>query len=296
MHFASEALEKKVQARLDLQRLTSSPVIQSLIRSDELKQWQTDMICLAQAQPYYFSARCTDLIVQAMQDFNLAEIDASRHMVYTDTGFCWFGEKAPFELESFPEKERFPVKAISWYVFSMRSIPYIGMTAFAHNPLGEVMPTIWSCTDLGNKMNSQIDGPRLSFKGFFDERTNWEIDQMKKFVCASGTFMRQKLMAVERVPLERHARKRLAKLGNPKEQDHVSVVSLRRSASKEKSHQTDVQSSREFAWQWTVRGHVRQQFYATLNEHLPVYIHPYLKGPEDKPLKPRSTPIYSVSK
>lgn len=38
-------------------------------------------------------------------------------------------------------------------------------------------------------------------------------------------------------------------------------------------------------YQWMVSGHHRNQFYASTNSHRMIWISPYLKGPEDKPLK-----------
>lgn len=41
---------------------------------------------------------------------------------------------------------------------------------------------------------------------------------------------------------------------------------------------------REYRCRWVVRGHWRQQWYAATQEHRPVYIASYLKGPEGAPL------------
>jgi len=45
-----------------------------------------------------------------------------------------------------------------------------------------------------------------------------------------------------------------------------------------------------------VRAHTRQQWYPSLSKHLPTLIGPYIKGPEDKPLKPRTTPVFLVNR
>jgi hypothetical protein len=51
-------------------------------------------------------------------------------------------------------------------------------------------------------------------------------------------------------------------------------------------------SGREYQCQWHVRGHWRQQFYHSTGEHHPVFIDAYIKGPEDKPLKPLTHSIF----
>jgi hypothetical protein len=78
----------------------------------------------------------------------------------------------------------------------------------------------------------------------------------------------------------------------------VSIIRLR-----EREHrdpQTDVaselQGGRHFQWQWMVRAHTRQQFYPSLGKRLPILIGPYIKGPEGKPLKPRTVPIVVVNR
>jgi hypothetical protein len=49
----------------------------------------------------------------------------------------------------------------------------------------------------------------------------------------------------------------------------------------------------EWSHQWLVCGHHRNQYYPSTQEHKLIWVSPYIKGPEDKPLKPRA---YKVSK
>lgn len=44
----------------------------------------------------------------------------------------------------------------------------------------------------------------------------------------------------------------------------------------------------EWSHKWLVCGHHRNQYYPSTQEHKLVWISPYVKGPEDKPLKPRA--------
>lgn len=61
--------------------------------------------------------------------------------------------------------------------------------------------------------------------------------------------------------------------------DRVRVIQLRRSSSAGHG-----ESDREYHHQWIVRGHWRQQWYATRGVHRPVWIAPHLKGPDGAPL------------
>ena len=75
-------------------------------------------------------------------------------------------------------------------------------------------------------------------------------------------------------------------------------MQLRKGAARERSSdkESDPATAIDWSCQWWVGAHVRQQWYPSLQEHLPVYIAPFLKGPEDKPIKPRSTPLFAVTR
>lgn len=66
------------------------------------------------------------------------------------------------------------------------------------------------------------------------------------------------------------------------------VVTLR---SLEHKHGEPTGNAPDWQYQWAVRGHWRQQFYASDRSHRPVWIQPYIKGPDDKPLKERAAGV-----
>jgi hypothetical protein len=76
------------------------------------------------------------------------------------------------------------------------------------------------------------------------------------------------------------------RIGDPQS---IAVVRLRSSV----REAVAVEQGQGPQWKqrWLVRGHYRAQWYPTLNEHKVIWIAPYLKGPEDAPLK---QPIYEV--
>lgn len=61
----------------------------------------------------------------------------------------------------------------------------------------------------------------------------------------------------------------------------VRVITLRRPAS---SSAGEGASEREYQHQWIVRGHWRNQWYPSVQDHRPVWIAPHIKGPEGMPL------------
>lgn len=73
----------------------------------------------------------------------------------------------------------------------------------------------------------------------------------------------------------------------------ISVIKLR---AVDRSSAPNAPTGREWQHQWLVAGHVRRQWYSTLGEHLPVWISPYIKGPDDKPFKKRTEPLIVVNR
>jgi len=71
--------------------------------------------------------------------------------------------------------------------------------------------------------------------------------------------------------------------------EDVTVITLRR---QREPHDLDHESDIEYKWQWVVRGHWRNQYYRSLGEvgdpqaYRQIWISPYMKGPEDAPIKP----------
>ena len=72
----------------------------------------------------------------------------------------------------------------------------------------------------------------------------------------------------------------------------VRAVKLRRLRSE--AGDAPVPGQVNWAQRWVVSAHWRQQFYPSRNEHRPVLIHPYVKGPADKPLKPPRAKVFAV--
>jgi hypothetical protein len=69
--------------------------------------------------------------------------------------------------------------------------------------------------------------------------------------------------------------------------DGITVIGLRHHDRGDGAR--DDGSSSVYRVRWAVRGHWRQQWYPSIKSNRPVYIHPYLKGPADAPLKNGST-------
>jgi hypothetical protein len=101
-------------------------------------------------------------------------------------------------------------------------------------------------------------------------------------------FMEQKIVAVDRHRPPRHERRRLKKERRPIWD--IKVVSLRRYAPSQL--QEAGVGGVDWQCQWTVSGHWRKQ--PTNDGVKVIWIDPYIKGPEDKPLRDPTKSLFSV--
>jgi len=75
--------------------------------------------------------------------------------------------------------------------------------------------------------------------------------------------------------------------------DRLRVVSLRR-LEEDRKKEPGAAVKVDWQWQWTVQGHWRNQWFPSTKSHRQVFIESYLKGPEDKPLKPMTHTIFTA--
>lgn len=135
------------------------------------------------------------------------------------------------------------------------------------------------------------------------------VMQVLKFIVASLAWLDQRLLVQEQGTVQRHRRKDIARtLGLSLERVHV--VALRRTQRKvhkctgpddcptwdtEGCHCHD--GDRAWSCQWTVSGHWRHQVCGVGRaDRKLTYIHPYIKGPEDKPMRAPRPTIYTVNR
>lgn len=88
---------------------------------------------------------------------------------------------------------------------------------------------------------------------------------------------------------DRAARRRMKREG--KEPSPVRVISIRAGSA---SGGGTGESGRDYVHRWIVRGHWRRQWYRSIQAHRPVWITPYVKGPEGAPLL-GGEKVYTVS-
>ena len=101
------------------------------------------------------------------------------------------------------------------------------------------------------------------------------------FIISLFAFMNQPFSTVESRRLPRASRRSFQR-ETGLEGPQIKVITLRR-AQHTKGQSNS--SSTEWAYRWFVKGHWRNQYYSRTQQNSPLWIMPYMKGPEDKPLK-----------
>lgn len=114
-----------------------------------------------------------------------------------------------------------------------------------------------------------------------------------RFLLAACTWLEQRICSVSLSPIERHRRKQIARDFRIPPPPEVKVVQLRRL---ENPQRTPGESEPvDWSCRWIVNGHWRNQICAK-GEHKLIYILPYVKGPEDKPLRVPAQTVYAVNR
>jgi hypothetical protein len=90
-------------------------------------------------------------------------------------------------------------------------------------------------------------------------------------------------------------RKRLEREHALEVADAVKVIQLRRA---ESQHRPAGEESNSVDWscRWIVNGHWRHQYHGSGKDRELIYVMPFVKGPEDKPLKVPTHTVYQVSR
>lgn len=121
---------------------------------------------------------------------------------------------------------------------------------------------------------------------------NMERWSMKlRYFAAAMTFINQRILTTRAQSIPRHIQRQAARV--LQHSPSVQVIELRA----REHHYTERDGepqARDWSHQWFVRGHWRQQWYPSLGTHQPKWIAPYVKGPDDKPLKAPSAQVFAV--
>lgn len=307
MVVATEALERQLEAiralRSGTERLrTVKPPPEMADRwrgaaQNEARHWANEIRLLEGATPFFWTRETTAAVLAIAPVFDLSEIACHRELLFCDVAFCWF-EDSPFDIQM-RSGGADHIRGLTWaYALERQSrVAMITFTVYTFRD-GMPVPVTWASVDVGQTLD-RFGAPNDASDATAAEFDRWrgQCQQIARFIVCAGAFLRQKLAVVEQTRAVRHARKRIAAAGWTGE-PVVSVVHLREREKRAATAdaETVAAGDRTYRYQWIVQAHTRQQWYPSLETHLPILIGPYIKGPEDKPLKPRTTPIFLVDR
>lgn len=124
-------------------------------------------------------------------------------------------------------------------------------------------------------------------------------EKIARFVLAAFAWLNQKVVVLDDGHIERHRRKEYERVMNRK-QPTIKVIQLRKREDAPKDDETDVGhevKKIDYTCRWVVTGHWRNQACGKqFAERRLVFIHPYVKGPDDKPVKESVPTLYKVSR
>lgn len=304
---ASEALERQIAAihamRTATEELRSrqpNPEFASMWNGtvrNASRHWSNEIRILQRARSFYWTRDTIAAVLATVPVIDLGQITCHREILFCDFGFCWF-EHPPFEITMRP-KGADQIHGLSWAFVRERQSGVSMITVNVYTLFGgRPRPVTWASVNAGSKFNelgrpSDLD---VATEAEF-ERWHQQSEHILKFLVCASVFLRQKLAQIEDTRADRHARKRIA-AAKWQEEPIISVVHLREreKSAAQSDDQHGGESSRSYHCQWIVQAHVRQQWYPSLGTHLPVLIGPYIKGPEGRPLKPRTTPVFLVDR
>jgi len=176
---------------------------------------------------------------------------------------------------------RAPLSALAWNVavsarthelwLSIRGVMWTGSTAVV---------TWWSDGGPPDPRDDTVDS---TFKA--------ERIVFTKWICTAAMFIEQEIVTAQRGDVARGVRKRCAKADI---EPICHVVNLRKELATERD--SAGVGGVEWSHRWLVRGHWRRQFYPSRGGNAPVWIHPHVKGPQDKPFMEAKPTVYAVAR
>ena len=241
---------------------------------------------LETAETYYWSPPICDVIAHTaatIPDWTLLP-----ELLPSPAGWFYFARPLPF-----PSRENTSVRisAISWarheecvFFIVWWRLDDMGKFRVCGLPMG-AHPWGWRRSAEQCRQLSALDYDSPDDTGLRNGRDELNI------IATCMAFLNQRILITPQQRAERHAVKRLERDGWTHE-PLIRVVELRRKASQ--SRPSDDPKTVEWSHQWVVSGHWRQQWYASLQRHQPIWIMPFVKGPEDRPLKAPRSKVFAV--
>ncbi|TQE33159.1 hypothetical protein [Streptomyces ipomoeae] len=104
-----------------------------------------------------------------------------------------------------------------------------------------------------------------------------------RLIQATWLLMGQTIATSEHAAADRASRRRIQRIDRDYGTD-VRIIRLRRARTERGTDPAESSGTREYQHRWVVRGHWKQQWYPSRGAHRPIWISPYIAGPDGLPL------------
>jgi hypothetical protein len=241
---------------------------------------------LTYGEPYYWSPEMCELLGKTSTDMPDWTFRAD---VLPSTEGCFYFSR-PLALDAW-EKRDSDLVAISWCRVrrkpgdSISGVLLAFWTQMSLRPAG--VPVTMFAWDFGNAMSTVVGMAAENIPIANKQRF---MGKVRAFATACA-FIQQRILITKQERPERHTRRRVADLWE--HEPLIRVVRLRRESANDAANHTELQPI-EWSCRWIVSGFWRQQYYPSTDEHRPIYILPFIKGPADKPLKAPTSKVFEV--
>jgi hypothetical protein len=283
--------------------------------SEMSSSWNVDAALLHRATPYMWSKETTRAVLQASKSIP-AETQLNKWNMTEEVMWWWFEEPLPFRTT--PDSGSVRALAFGWIPMKEEHgvpIPRFGMpvVSWTDDPTKEfhICPSQtfeWEAdATLENVLIQSRRHHEILYNPHFGRWKKLDygligadaycaaVDGLARFMLAGLAWMKQKVAIVSGGNVERHRRKEFKKRFN-RDLDSVRVISLRK-AERPEHEKREGESQREYHFRWVVTGHWRNQSCGPNHaDHRLTYILPYMKGPDDAPLKESKRKVYTIDR
>lgn len=225
------------------------------------------------------------------------------------TGAATFGVSSDIESALLGAARAYPVNetailyrdelpSVDGCVYFERPVEPSGEQVFCWHVIGHVVGVI-ALVPPGHPRAAQAVSAMVSFPLDVPASTfpvDWRTDQAApvpfegrganftfQLLATFLAFIRQRIFLVRPERAQRQVRRALARAGKDGDED-VRVVILRQAVSRHGDPEAEARAV-EWSCRWIVSGHWTNQWYPSRQRHERIWLMPYVKGPDDKPLR-----------
>lgn len=287
----SEALEQQVALLRYLEsgegrrkELSDDDIVFNSPEADRRVCADATLDMLRDAVPFYWSPSICKIIessAQGMPDWVLSE-----DSLIVPCGFFWFAQPLHLPHGEFPARN---LTGFSWWYGRDTSSVFF-RTYLEDTDRMAGTPASAGVWKLGQ---SHVTLSRMADQHVSNDLVKARMQCPLAFMAASLAFIQQRILVTPQHRAERHAVKRLERDGWTHE-PLIRVVELRRKANQHQK--SDDPATVAWSHQWVVSGHWHNYWVGPVDKQIlqPRWLMPYVKGPEDRPLKPPRAKVFAV--